>query len=424
MIVLWFANTPCGATEYLTGKPVRGGGWLYALSEQIAFHKNIELHVAFYWGEQKKPFEYKGIIYHPVLKEGEGSKFGRLINRYIDAHSNRIDLKTLPRLMEVIDDVSPDIVHIHGSENNFGMVASQKLHCPIVLSIQGLLNPYFHKYYSGYTKQEISRNEGLLDKIGMSSISIRESSFRRRGDMEKDYFKNIPNIIGRTFWDKAGSLALNPSRHYFEVGEIMRSEFFENKWEKDSFDLPFKITTTISSGYYKGLESVYHAAKILKNANFNFRWDVIGLSKGDTLVRLSEKQVGCSAGQININLLGRKNAQEMVGIMKEADLFVQVSHIENSPNSLGEAMLMGMPILATFVGGTASMLENNVEGRLLQDGEPYSMAGMIMEMASDFEIAKTMGQKASEKALFRHNPQHVYNQLMETYHTIISDNNV
>ena len=172
--------------------------------------------------------------------------------------------------------------------------------------------------------------------------------------MEKGFFKNIPNIIGRTFWDKAGSLALNPKRRYFEVGEIMRQEFFNNKWAKESFDSPFKITTTISSGYYKGLETVYQTASVLKSGGFKFHWDVIGISSNNMLANLSEKKVGFKAEFLNINLLGRKNAKEMVSLMKDADLFVQVSHIENSPNSLGEAMLLGMPIIATFAGGTAS----------------------------------------------------------------------
>ena len=418
--ILWFANTPCGATEKLTGKSVLGGGWLYALSEQIATNKDIELHIAFYWGERMMPFLHKRITYHPVLKEGEGSKLGRLINRFIDSRFNKLDLKCLPRLMQVIHEVSPDIIHIHGSEGNFGMVASQKLPCPIVLSIQGMLSPYFYKYYSGFSKQEILHNESVWNKVLMGGVSLQERTFCRRCDMEVKYFKNIPNIIGRTFWDKACSLALNPKRRYFEVGEIMRSEFFVNRWDKKSFGLPIILTTTISSGYYKGVETVYHSAKILKESGFKFQWNVIGISNDDTLAQLSEKQVGIAADKINIKLLGRMSASEMVSLMTEADIFVQVSHIENSPNSLCEAMLLGMPILATFAGGTASMLENNVEGRLLQDGEPYSMAGMIMEMASDFELSKLMGERAAEKARKRHRPEYVCNQLMGVYNKIIN----
>lgn len=421
MKILWFANTPCGATERLTGKPVLGGGWLYSLSEELKNRKDVELHIAFYWGHTVEPFNYKGIIYHPVLQEGEGSKLGRLINRFIVASSNMIDLKMLPRLMDVVSDVKPDLIHIHGSENNYGIIASQLLPCPIVMSIQGLLSLSIYIYYRGYTKQEISRNEGLMQKLLMSGISMKEKSFRRRGAMEREFFKNIPNIIGRTFWDKAGSLAMNPARRYFEVGEIMRPEFFNAYWGKKEFSKPYVITTTISAGYYKGLETVFHASKILKNARFDYKWQVIGIGEKDLLTNLSEKQVACKAEELNIHLLGRKNAQEMVALMTDADLFVQVSHIENSPNSLGEAMLLGMPIIATFAGGTASMLENNVEGWLLQDGEPYSMAGMIMEMASDFERAKAFGEHARQTALARHNPKHVCEQLLTAYHTILSE---
>ena len=187
------------------------------------------------------------------------------------------------------------------------------------------------------------------------------------------------------------------------------------------FSIPFIITTTVSFGYYKGLETIYQTAKVLKSADFNFCWNVIGIGEGDLLANLSEKKVGETSRMLNINLLGRKNAQEMVALMKDADLFVQVSHIENSPNSLGEAMLLGMPIMATFAGGTASMLENNVEGRLLQDGEPYSMAGMIMELAADYEKAKRMGEKARATALRRHNPELVCNQLMSAYKDILEN---
>ena len=418
MKVLWFANTPCGATERLTGKPVTGGGWLFALSEQLAVIPEIELHIAFYWGGAVPSFEYKGITYHPVLQEGEGTRFGRLINRYVIANSNKIDKRSLPRLLKVVETVKPDIIHIHGSENNFGMIASCQIECPIVLSIQGLLSPCYCKYYSGFSKHEISSYEGLKEKILMSGISLKEKSFKRRGAMEREFFKNIHNIIGRTFWDRACSLALNPHRKYYEVGEIMRPFFFENHWEKNVFSNPFIITTTISYGYYKGLETIYQTAKVLKSADFNFCWNVIGISDGDILAYFSEKKVGDAAKKLSINLLGRKNAKEMVALMKDADLFVQVSHIENSPNSLGEAMLLGMPIIATFAGGTASMLENNVEGRLVQDGDPYALAGMIMEMAADFEQARYFGQKAAKRAIDRHNPMYVCQQLMNVYNEI------
>lgn len=424
MKILWFANTPCGATEKLTGKPVIGGGWLYALSQQLMNVDDVDLHIGFYWGESMESFCYNGITYHPIYREGENSRWGRLINRYYEAYTDKLDKHAFQRLRKVVEEVRPDIIHIHGSEENFGILAEKQLPCPVVLSIQGLLSLSIYIYYRGLPKRTLQKNEGLIPKIAMGSISTNEHSFRRRAEREKRIFKNIPNIIGRTFWDKAGSYALNPKRRYYEVGEIMRPIFYEAQWDKKSFNDTIIITSTISSGLYKGLETVFYTASVLNEAGFKFSWNIIGTSPKESLVRISEKLVGNTADHINIHLLGQKNAEEMVEIMKQADIYVQVSHIENSPNSLCEAMLMGMPIIASFAGGTASMLENNIEGRLLQDGEPYSLAGMIMEMANDFSKAKELGRNARNKALSRHDPVFVCKQLITSYHSILDNEGV
>ena len=143
MKILWFANTPCGATERLTGEKVTGGGWLSSLSEQIVQIPNIELHIAFYWGKPHNSFEHNGINYHPLLRSGDNSKLGRLVNRYKQVFCDTTLSRELPEMVKVIEFVRPDIIHIHGSEENFGMIAKETLSCPVVLSIQGLLSQYF-----------------------------------------------------------------------------------------------------------------------------------------------------------------------------------------------------------------------------------------------------------------------------------------
>lgn len=419
MKVLWFANTPCGASEKLFGKPLLGGGWLYSLSQELVKKSDIDLHIGFYWGEDMPPFIYNDITYHPIYRKGENSRLGRVINRYLMAYSDKLDRQALPQLMSTIHEISPDIIHIHGSEENFGILARERFSCPIVLSIQGILSSIIMFYYRGITKAVLKKEEGILAKLSMGGTSTNEKSLLRRGKRERDFLYAIPNIIGRTFWDKACSLAINPNRNYYEVGEIMRSQFTKSCWKKEKFNTPLIISSTISSGIYKGIESVFETAVVLKTAHFDFKWNIIGLDRNERVLKIVEKMVGYSAEDLNIILLGKKNADEMVELMTSSDIYVQTSHIENSSNSLCEAMLLGMPIIATFAGGTASILSNNVEGRLIQDGDPYSMAGMIMEMAYDFEMSKKMGQKAAEIARKRHAPERVCNQLLTAYHSIL-----
>lgn len=91
--------------------------------------------------------------------------------------------------------------------------------------------------------------------------------------------------------------------------------------------------------------------------------------------------------------------------------------IENSPNSLCEAMLLGLPIIVSYAGGTSSILNNGEEGILVQDGYPYSLAGAIIEVANNFPMAKNVRTHAEE----RHDKNKIVNNLINTYNSIIGN---
>ena len=423
MRILWFTNTPCKAIHVLTGQSVTSGGWLYSLSEYVSKIPGVELHIAFYWGKALEPFIYESVFYHPILRKGDGNKVGRLINRFRMAYFREGESLVVQKLQQVVNEINPDLIHIHGSEDNFGLIASNKQNCPVVLSIQGILSVLYDFLFRGYSKKEIAQNEGLKAKVIMNGVTVQEHSLRKKMEREKRIFSYIDHIIGRTFWDRNVSLAFNPYRHYYEVGEILRPAFFKAHWNKKKFSSPLTIISTTSAGYYKGFESILRTAQVLKSIGFSFQWNVIGLSYDDNIVHLAERVVGININSLNIGLLGRKDAVDLAHFMEESDIFAQVSHMENSSNSLCEAMLLGMPIIATFAGGTASILVNNQEGILVQDGDPYVLAGAIVEMANNTDIAIKMGENAAKKAATRHAPETVCSQLMNVY-TLILQNHV
>lgn len=418
MKILWFANNPCGAVEVLTGKKTTLGGWLYTLSKFLSKEPNIELHIAFYWDDYISSFEYNGITYHPITQKFNKNKLSKLIYLYKRVYEKYKSNKKILSLKEIINQISPDIIHIHGTEEDFCLLYRFKPDCPIVVSIQGIISSILYKFYGGFSKSEIGRYESIIHKITHTDSNGLEKVYRIKSKNELEALRNIQNVIGRTFWDKACTLAINPNRKYFEVGEILREEFYNNRWRKTSFSSPLKIITTISGGWYKGIESIFFVANILNKSNFKFKWTIIGIDKDDIRVKLSQNKINKTVEELNINLKGRLNAQNMVRHLTNSDIFVQVSHIENSPNSLGEAMLLGVPIIATFAGGTASMLKNGEEGILIQDGDPYVMAGSIIELSKNFSLAQKMGQKATESAKHRHCPRIIIDQLLRCYKAI------
>ena len=118
--------------------------------------------------------------------------------------------------------------------------------------------------------------------------------------------------------------------------------------------------------------------------------------------------------------MGRLEDSELLKVMLKSSLFVHPSHIENSPNSVCEAMLLGMPIIATYTGGTSSLIENNKEGLLVQDGDSYSLAGSILELAGNRELAENLGANAKKRSFARHDPLKISENVIKIYYEILS----
>ena len=66
---------------------------------------------------------------------------------------------------------------------------------------------------------------------------------------------------------------------------------------------------------------------------------------------------------------------------------MSASTIENSPNSVGEAMLLGCPVVSSCVGGVPDMLEHGREGFLYQASVPYMLAWYVKRVFGDDELA-------------------------------------
>ncbi len=419
MKVLWFSNSPCGSVKRFSQEITRGG-WLISLEDELKKHSDVELSVAYISQKNEKPFEYDGVTYYPVLRKSSSNPIRRILQRYKSL--GEMDAKILPRLLEVVKKCHPDIIHIHGTEESFGLIINEVHDIPVVVSIQGLIAPYTEKYFSGYPKNIVCRYDFLFNRIKGVGINNLYRNFCERSSREMDYLSRCRYIIGRTMFDHRVPLLANPKMKYFCGEEIMRKPFYEAKWLGGGRRDKFTIVTTISGGVYKGYETLLHAATLLKKyADFDFEWQIIGYDLNSQWVHIAEKYKNMKSVDANIHFYGRCTAEQMVDILIHSDVYCHVSHIENSPNSVCEAMLLGMPVIATSAGGTQSLLTDGVEGCLIQDGDPYTCAGTIVEIQQNKESAKTMGENARLRALERHNPKKVGYTLVETYRKVKND---
>lgn len=418
MKVLWFTNSPCSSIKRYKEKTL-SGGWLTSLENALKYEKDINLSIAFISNSEKDPFIFEGTTYYPIFDKTSQIPIKKLINRLKPLSQK--EEKLLPSMLYIIQQCQPDIIHIHGTEECFGLITEHITTIPIVFSIQGLIAPYREKFFSGLSYHDIKKYEGWYNKLKMTSIKEDFQSFVYRGERECKYLKKASYIIGRTFWDKDITFLLNPNRKYFIVNEILRDEFYTSQWKKSEFNNELQIVSTLSFGFYKGTETILKAAQLLTNyANFNFKWHIIGYNSNTPILQITEKILNLNHQNYNIKLHGRLDAQQIANILMTSDIYCHVSHIENSPNSVCEAMVMGMPIIASYAGGTSSLLEHEKDGLLIQDGDSYILAGAICSLQKDFKKAQQYGLSAQAKATSRHAPKNIIKELLHAYKEIVN----
>jgi glycosyltransferase involved in cell wall biosynthesis len=117
------------------------------------------------------------------------------------------------------------------------------------------------------------------------------------------------------------------------------------------------------------------------------------VSVGDGPLRAS-LEASCSEGGISdrVTFLGRR--EDTLRLMTGSDVFVLPSHQEGLPVALMEAMSVGLPVVATTVGGVPDIVSEGSEGFLVPPANAELMAGAIRKLAEDPGLRARMGRAA------------------------------
>jgi glycosyltransferase involved in cell wall biosynthesis len=417
MRVLWFTPTLSLGANYLNSKSI-GGGWIESLESELSRIKDIQLGISFNIKDTDiKSFSVGNTKYYPVNIKLAESKFRE---RYSRLSHNIENENNIQKYLEVIQQFNPDLIHVFGSESDFGLVTS-KTTVPCIIYMQGNLNVINVKWFSGLTRTDILK---YSDKwLLLKGHGLFHDYFinKKRADRERKIFNFCKYFMGRTDWDRRVSSVLSPGSEYFHCDEILRPGFYANIWKPQGKRDDFVIVSTIRNNIYKGLEGIFECKKILNQSfpEFNLTWKVAGIKDSDEILHIVERKFKDKLLLNKIQLLGHLQENELINELLKADLFVHPSHIENSPNSVCEAMLLGMPVIATYVGGTPSIICDKKEGLLIQDGDQYALAGAIIELSRDQELANRLGENARNVSLKRNDPNKIVNDLLNIYSSVL-----
>jgi glycosyltransferase involved in cell wall biosynthesis len=91
-------------------------------------------------------------------------------------------------------------------------------------------------------------------------------------------------------------------------------------------------------------------------------------------------------------ITGVLSPEQVAATMRQMRVFVMCSAKEGMPTALVEAASIGVPIVATQVGGMAECVENEVSGLLVPPDDPDALAAAIARVLDDDQLAANLSQ--------------------------------
>jgi glycosyltransferase involved in cell wall biosynthesis len=123
----------------------------------------------------------------------------------------------------------------------------------------------------------------------------------------------------------------------------------------------------------------------------------------------------------DVTLVGHQD--DVKAYFAMADVFVLPSHTEGSPNVLLEAMSMGLPVVATSVGGIPELVTHEVDALLVENGDIAAIAAALSRVLADREIHESL-KRAARQSVLLHTTDAYYRALAEIFRGICAADNV
>lgn len=331
----------------------------------------------------------------------------------------------------------PDVVHIYGTEfaHAWAMVQVSDPEKTVV-TIQGSLQYLKDAVYAGIPEQ-ICRDNWLhkllrFFKKGGSSIELQRISFSERAEMECEVLRSVKYINGGSHWGNVVGQSIHPGCTVFDCNLILRDTFYSGQsWQYESCTkhLIYALYTYPIKGFHKLLDAMPMILHRFPDA----RICVIGnqlcrrsygkiksaiMEKAPDYPWFIQKKIDALGLSAHMDFIGHLDEVRVREQLLRAHVFVSPSALENQSTALGEAMILGVPSVASCVGAMQEMIDHGRDGFLYPFGEPYLLADYICRIFESRDLAEQFSRAGRLHAQKTYNREENCRKLLEMYDTI------
>ena len=401
MKILWLVGSilPQAAQACGLNSSTIGGGWLSGQLAALHGHDDLHLTVVCIAGQKSLTGTLDGVTYCLLPAAAE-----------------------LPAFLAA---AGPDLVHIWGTEYAAAeamQTAAAQAQIPVLVGLQGIMNRLAVHFADGLP-EKLFHSHALWHAVDRyipgELLENEQQKFNALAETEARVLRQAAYVTGRTAFDRAAVAELAPAARYFACNETLRPGFYTGTlWHPRSFGAAPVLFMSQGNYPIKNLHTMLRALPGVLQQFPRAELRIAGwppLDKGPLLRPLTDglfpyktycRRLAHELGVADhVHYTGPLDEAAMRQAYLDADVFILPSTCENSPNSLGEAMLLGLPCVVSNGGGTPEMLADGREG--LCCGDPLNADALVAALCCLLQSpdgGAALGLAARTRALQTHDP--------------------
>lgn len=277
------------------------------------------------------------------------------------------DVVALFQLRRLFSTLKPDLVHLHSSKAALlGRIASYLCAIPAVVTIHGW--PFVHP------QSKVSKTLYFILERSMVALTA----------------KFI--MVSQVDYDIAHQqLAVQMQQLELIHNGIEYDQSFATG-KSDTINQQCSMICVARFETQKDHRTLLLALQQIKNLPWSLK-----LVGSGPLLEETKKLAGQLSVSEKVEFLGERS--DVASLLKQADLFVLLSHWESLPISIIEAMRAGLPVIASKVGGVAELVDDAISGRLVAAGDISEAAAALRSLITDPALRRSMSKASTAKFL-------------------------
>jgi len=179
----------------------------------------------------------------------------------------------------------------------------------------------------------------------------------------------------------------------------------------EDHDLVTQVSSLIPE---KGISDFLQAARLVLAARPNTHFALVGDGTGGEVYRQQACELGVAQA---VTFIGLVEDPIREGVYAACDIFCLASRWQEAFGLvIGEAMISGIPVVATRVGGIPELVEDGSTGLLAAAANPADLAAKLLQLLRNPDLRSQMGRAGREAAQVKFDLQERVREVVALYH--------